>query len=295
VARAIWRLRVRADAPIDRSFTEWARDELGDERAAAQVASFIGVATFHHDPGSLSAAFVVEKLRRATAFPPTVRYISGGWGTIVERLGAHARALGVRIETSSPVDALPTDGPAILAVPLRMASTLLGEDVSWTGARTALLDIAIAKRRGDSFIIADLDEGGWAEAFSMADHSLAPSDEDLVQAQIGMRPDESLDDAVSRVERLLDAGYQGWRDRERWRRQAKVEGESGAVDLPGTSWRDRPAIDRGGDVYLVGDMVAAPGLLAEVSHVSALTAVQTLSDRAGERSEASCRHASRVP
>jgi hypothetical protein len=114
----------------------------------------------------------------------------------------------------------------------------------------------------------------------MPDPSLCPPDEHLVQAQIGMRPDESLDDAVARAERLLDAGYAGWRDRERWRRQAKIDGESGAVDLPGTSWRDRPAIDRGHGVYLVGDMVAAPGLLAEVSHASALTAVAALRDRA---------------
>jgi phytoene dehydrogenase-like protein len=276
--RAVWQLR-RADAPVDCSFTDWARERVRDDRTVAQVASFIGVATFHHDPGSLSAAFVVERLRRATAFPPTVRYIPGGWATIVERLAAHARALGVCIETSSPVDALPAGGPVILAVPLRTASTLLGEDVAWTGARTALLDVAIAKRRGDAFIIADLDECGWAEAFSMADHTLAPREEHLVQVQIGMRPNEPLDDAIARAERLLDTGYQGWRDRERWRRQAKIEGESGAVDLPGTSWRDRPAIDRGNDVYLVGDMVAAPGLLAEVTHASARTAVRVLHDK----------------
>src|SRR4051812_38030101 len=85
VARAVWRLR-RADAPVDRSFTDWAREIVNDDRTVAQVASFIGVATFHHDPGALSAAFVVDKLRRATAFPPTVRYITGGWATIVERL-----------------------------------------------------------------------------------------------------------------------------------------------------------------------------------------------------------------
>jgi hypothetical protein len=278
-ARAVWHLR-RADAPIDRSFTDWARDQVGDDRCVAQVASFIGVATFHHDPGSLSAAFVVERLRRATAFPPTVRYVRGGWATIVERLAVHAQALGARIETSSTVDALPGGGPVILAVPLRPASKLLGDEVTWTGARTALLDVAIAKSRGDSFITADLDECGWAEAFSMADRTLAPRDEHLVQAQIGMRPGESLDDAVTRAERLLDVGYQGWRGRERWRRQAKIEGESGAVDRPGTSWRDRPAIDRGGDVYLVGDMVAAPGLLAEVTHTAALAAVQAADDKA---------------
>ena len=52
------------------------------------------------------------------------RYISGGWATIIERLAARARGLGVRIHTSSPVDTLPGGGPVIVAVPLRAASTL---------------------------------------------------------------------------------------------------------------------------------------------------------------------------
>jgi phytoene dehydrogenase-like protein len=274
-ARALLKLR-KASAPVERSFTDWATDLIGDQRAVAKVASAIGVATFHHDPGSLSAAFAVEKLRRATSFPPTVRYAPGGWATVVDRIATHARSIGVRIETSSPVDTLPEGGPVIVAVPLRAASALLGEEVTWTGARTALLDVAITKRRGDSFIVADLDECGWAEAFSMADPTLAPEDEHLVQVQIGMRPGESLPSAVGRAEGLLDAGFEGWRERERWRRHAKIDGESGAVDLPGTSWADRPAISRGGGVYLVGDMVAAPGLLAEVSVTAALTAVHEI-------------------
>jgi hypothetical protein len=124
-----------------------------------------------------------------------------------------------------------------------------------------------------------IEESGWAETFSMPDATIAPRGEHLVQSQIGMRPGESLDDAITRAERLLDAGYRDWRTRETWRRRARIEGETGAVDLPGTSWRDRPAVDRGGDVYLVGDMVAAPGLLAEVSHAAALTAVDAISER----------------
>jgi hypothetical protein len=42
--------------------------------------------------------------------------------------------------------------------------------------------------------------------------------------------------------------------------------------MPGSSWRERPAIDRGDGVFLTGDMVAAPGLLSEVSWASAVEA-----------------------
>ena len=56
--------------------------------------------------------------------------------------------------------------------------------------------------------------------------------------------------------------------------QASGDGraQSGALDMPGTTWRDRPAVDRGDGVFLAGDMVAADGLLAEVSWASALEA-----------------------
>jgi hypothetical protein len=47
---------------------------------------------------------------------------------------------------------------------------------------------------------------------------------------------------------------------------------TGPLDYPGKSWRDRPAVDRGDGVFLAGDMVAAPGLLSEVSWASAIDA-----------------------
>ena len=41
---------------------------------------------------------------------------------------------------------------------------------------------------------------------------------------------------------------------------------------PGTTWRERPAIDRGNGIFLCGDQVAAPGCLSEVSFASAIEA-----------------------
>lgn len=97
---------------------------------------------------------------------------------------------------------------------------------------------------------------------------------DLVQAQVGLLPDESLADGVIRAEALCDLGYPNWRARKTWRRRALLAGRSGALDYPGTSWRDRPAIDQGNDVFLCGDSVAAPSLLSEVSWSSAVTAAE---------------------
>ena len=163
----------------------------------------------------------------------------------------------------------------IVATELPAARRLLDDEtLTWPSGRVASLDLGIEARRGDAFVISDLDGCGWVECFSYPDPSLAPPGHRLVQVQVGLHPDESLGDGVIRAEALCDLGYPDWRDRETWRRRSLLDGRSGALDYPGTSWRDRPAIDRGNDVFLCGDSVAAPGLLSEVSWSSAITAAE---------------------
>ncbi|MEV0115574.1 NAD(P)-binding protein [Streptomyces sp. NPDC050844] len=270
-------LRRKAEqAPVDVDFMTWATGEVGEEGARA-AAHYIAVATFHHDPGSLSARFVHERLRRATKLPPEAHYPRGGWGSVIDRMAALAWNLGVRVETLSRVDdpgALTAEGPVVVATALPAARHLLrDESLQWTGARTTLVDLALRSRKGDPFAVSDLDGTGWVERFTTQDRSLAPAGQELVQAQIPLSPEESKADGSARLDHLMDLGFPHWRDRLVWRRDAVAAGRTGAVDLPGTTWRDRPAIDRGDGVYLAGDQVAAPGLLSEVSFNSALEAV----------------------
>ncbi|MFF8845722.1 FAD-dependent oxidoreductase [Streptomyces sp. NPDC015127] len=265
--------RPAAEAPVDTDFLSWATRVAGEEGARA-TAHFMGVALFHHDPGSLSAAFVQERLRRTTALPPEAHYPRGGWGQVVDRMAARAWDLGVRIETTSRVDALPErHGPVIVATSLDAARRLLGDDsLRWTSGRTTLVDLALRSRRGDPFVVSDLDAPGWLERFTAQDRSLAPEGQSLLQAQLPIAPEASKADGVAHAEALLDLGFPGWRERTAWRREALANGRTGAVDVPGTTWRDRPAIDRGDGVYLAGDQVAAPGLLSEVAFNSGLEA-----------------------
>ncbi|MFE0736595.1 NAD(P)-binding protein [Streptomyces sp. NPDC058855] len=272
-------------APVDTDFRTWATG-LAGERAAREAAAYAAVALFHHDPGSLSARFVQERLHRAAALPPEAHYIRGGWQRLIDRMAARARETGVRIETSSRIDTLPTGGgPVVVATALPAAARLLGDPaLTWDSGRTVLLDLALRTRRGDAFAVSDLDAPGWIERFTAQDRSLAPAGQQLVQAQLPIGPDASKADGVAHAERLLDLGFPGWRDRTVWRREAVSQGRTGAVDRPGTTWRDRPAIDRGDGVYLVGDQVAAPGVLSEVSFTSAVEAV-SLALRAGRLRE----------
>ncbi|MFB7517639.1 FAD-dependent oxidoreductase [Streptomyces sp. NPDC056144] len=266
--------RAPEQAPVDLDFHTWARG-LAGERTARQAATFSAVALFHHDPGALSARFVQERLHRVTGFPAEAHYLRGGWGELIERMVARAWEMGVRIETSARVDALPTDGgPVVVATALPAAARLLGDpSLTWDSGRTVLFDLALRTRKGDPFIVSDLDAPGWIERFTAPDPSLAPAGQQLIQAQLPIGPDAAKADGVARAERLLDLAFPGWRERTVWRREAVSQGRTGAVDRPGSTWRDRPAIDRGDGIYLVGDQVAAPGVLSEVSFTSAVEAV----------------------
>jgi phytoene dehydrogenase-like protein len=265
------RLRGRM-APVDQDFRSWVTDH-SDARTADFLSALAGVYTFHHDPGELSAAFVWERTQRLllTARPPA-RFVVGGWTMLIEALERQARALGVEIVTGERVEVVP-EPPVIIALELRDARQLLGDNaLEWPSGRTVCLDLGLREHRGDPWIVSDLQSAGWAERYSAQDPTLAPAGEQLVQAQMPICPQESAGDAGLRLEQLLDASFEDWRERATWRRRQVMDGRSGALDFPGATWRDRPAVDRGDGVYLCGDQVAAPGCLAEVSFASAIEA-----------------------
>ena len=185
---------------------------------------------------------------------------------------ARASALGVEIVCGHRVEELP-DPPVIVATELADARGLLGDDsLRWLSGTAVCLDLALRHRRGDPFVVVDLQECGWIERYTAADETLAPAGEELIQAQMPIRPGEPVESASERLERLLDASFAGWRERETWRRRQVMDGRTGALDLPGKTWRDRPSIDRGDGVYVAGDMVAAPGCLSEIAWASAVEA-----------------------
>jgi hypothetical protein len=268
---AVLRLRGR-EAPVDVDFRTWATSHT-DERTAEMLSAACGVYTFHHDPGELSAAFVWPRaVRLLLTAPSIVRYPVGGWSTLVASLERRVRELGVNVQTGTRVESLP-EPPVIVATELDQARELLGDDsLNWPSGNTVCIDLGLRHRRGDPAVVSDMDEAGWIGRYSTTNPSIAPDGEELIQAQMPIRPGESADRAALRLERLLDVGLADWRARETWRRRQVMDARSGALDMPGTSWRDRPAVDRGDGVFLAGDMVAAPGLLSEVCWASGIEA-----------------------
>ena len=265
---------VRPDAPVDESYRSWLRRCAGGEVAEAMIGlSFIG--TYDHDPGRLSAAFVNERLRRLLS--SSACYVVGGWSALVDRLAQRATKLGVRFRLRCRVQGV-EQGPVIVATHLADAHRLTGDpSLDWSSGRTALLDLGLrADESTGWFRVIDLQDRIYMARYSVVDRTLAPRGADLLQAAAACAPWERLDAAIQRIERLLDMSSPGWRDRISWRRAYLMDGQTGAVDLPGTAWQDRPAIRRSPTLAVATDQSAAPGLLSEVGVSAALSAVEAL-------------------
>jgi phytoene dehydrogenase-like protein len=262
-----------ADAPAEETFRSWLLRHVGASAAEA-IIGLMFVATFDHDPGRLSAAFARERLRRALS--GGARYVVGGWSTLVGLLAERAAGLGVRIHTQTRVSAPPA-GQTILATSLATARQLTGdESLAWPSARVATFDLGLRANADPGwFRVMDLDDRIYAARYSVADPTLAPPGHELIQIAAACAPRERKTDAERRVQRLLDQSWPGWRTAVRWQRSSVRTQCTGAIDLPGTTWRDRPAISRGNGLAVATDQSAAPGLLAEAAITAAQLAVDS--------------------
>jgi phytoene dehydrogenase-like protein len=265
-----------AEAPAEESFRSWLLRHAGPGHAET-IIGLMFIATFDHDPGRLSAAFARERLRRALS--GGARYVVGGWSTLVGLLAERADRLGVQIRTRTRVPALPA-GPTILATSLATARLLTGDrSLAWPGARVATFDLGLRADVGPGwFRVTDLNDRIYAARYSAADPSLAPPGHELIQIAAACSPRERKADAERRVQRLLDRSWPGWRAAVRWQRSCVRTECTGAIDLPGTTWRDRPAIRRSNTLAVATDQSAAPGLLAEAGVAAAQLAVQQLGE-----------------
>ncbi|HWC38064.1 MAG TPA: FAD-dependent oxidoreductase [Acidimicrobiales bacterium] len=266
-------------APVDESFRAWADDVFGS-KSAALLCRLAGLFTFHDDPGTLSARFVWDRYRRTVLSSDRVRWVAGGWSTLVDALVDRARARGVRIETDHRLgpEELP-EGPTIVATRLGAAARLLERELTWQGSRAALLDVVTARGTNWPSIVADVRSDLATCCMIERETAVEPGlldDEgvELFQAHLGVGPGVSVGRGVARIEEALDRAVVGWRERLVWRRAHLLVDSTGAVDPPGTTWRDRPSIDQGEDRFLAGDAVAAPGLLSEVTVNSAVQAAR---------------------
>jgi phytoene dehydrogenase-like protein len=269
-----------AEAPAGETFRAWLLRHV-DAKTAEAIAGVAFIFTFDHDPGRLSAEFACQRLHRALA--GGARYVAGGWSALVGLLAERAAGLGAELRTQTRVTDLPA-GPTILATSLAAARELTGDpSLTWPGARVATFDLGLQVDASPRwFRVMDLDNRIYAARYSLADAILAPPGHELIQVSAACAPGERKADAERRVQLLLDQCWPGWRAAVRWQRGAVRMHCTGAVDLPGTTWRDRPAVGRGAALAVATDQSAAPGLLAETGIAAAQLAIRHLAAAVGD-------------
>jgi phytoene dehydrogenase-like protein len=90
------------------STTDWLRRTLSSEKARAAAAALVRVTTFVADQEQLSAEVAARQLKLGIA--PGVRYLEGGWQSLVNALVAKAEEAGATLRTRAAVRLIHQEG-----------------------------------------------------------------------------------------------------------------------------------------------------------------------------------------
>lgn len=305
-----WLGRVQPARFRDVSLREWLDENVSDPVLHQLLGSLVRTATYVNAPTLLSAGAGFEQFQ--LALRSNVRYLDGGWQSIVAALEARAAALGVRIERSAPVTAVRLgnhraagvelrDGHVsasnvVLAVPPEAVRELLPATPPVAGremvpARAACLDVALSSlpRPAARFAIG-VDRPLYYSVHSAA-AALAPAGGAVIHAAKYLDPAEAHDPArnEAELEAALDALQPQWRSRVVFRRflpSMTVTHDIPSVAARGVEGRAPVRVDSVPGVYLAGDWVGQEGQLACCSVLSAARAAAEIDKDARGRAAA---------
>jgi phytoene dehydrogenase-like protein len=263
------------------STAEWLRQSLHSEKARAAAAAFVRVSTFVAAHEQLSADVAATQLRIALA--PGVRYLEGGWQSLVDALTAKAQEAGATLRTRAAVRALhqeaggwtlALDEETLHADVLVVATggpedavELLGEKAPAAPgppAEVSTLDLGLRRlpRRTKRFAL------GVDEPTYLSRHS--PPDQregvllSLASYARGPRPT---------LEELADVVQPGWREQVSFERFLPRMVPVSAIATPQSGGlAGRPAVDRGDGLYLAGDWIGSEGWLVDAAIASGAAA-----------------------
>lgn len=293
------------------SCEDWLCAQTTLPRVRAFARSFFRLSTYVASLDRLDAKTACEQLALATR---GVRYLDGGWQTLVDGLARQARAQRVEITLQMPVRAVRVASGRVLGVvlkderfveadavilalaPQQIAALLPDDEESRqlaaraTKVRAACLDLGLRKLPRPQVPFAmGLDFPGY---FSVHSHAakLAPEGCALVHVARYLRADEHLPPEVVRaeLEALIERAQPGYREHvvtsQFLPNITVMEGFPEAAQ-GGASGRPQAAHGAIAGVYRAGDWVGGEGLLLDAALASARAAAR-LSVRDGQRAAA---------
>jgi phytoene dehydrogenase-like protein len=263
------------------STSEWLRQTLRSESARAAATALVRVTTFVADQEQLSADVAATQLK--IGIWPGVRYLEGGWQSLVDALASKAEEAGAKLRTRTAARVLhqeaggwtvALDGETLHADILVVATggpedvaKLLGEkapSAPGPAAEVSTFDLGLRRlpRRSRRFAL------GVDKPTYLSRHS-PPDQRDgilLSLASYAREPRQTLED-------LADVVQPGWREQVTLERFLPRMVPITAIATPATGGlAGRPAVDRGEGLYLAGDWVGPEGWLVDAAIASGAAA-----------------------
>ncbi|HET8945017.1 MAG TPA: FAD-dependent oxidoreductase [Dehalococcoidia bacterium] len=300
--RALGELLSTAPATIaDQTLAAWVTHHTDDDRARQLVFALVRLAGYIDAPDLLSAAAAQAQMLEAIA---GVRYLDGGWQTIVDGLLTMIEELGVEIRSRSRAIGLVLGSSGVKGVTLSGGESLQAPNVilaadpltargilasagagipPTTPVRAAVLDLALTQLPNpEGEFILSLDRPLYLSVHSVAAR-LAPGSGALVHVALYLHPDEKADaDVRGELEWLLDQVQPGWRDllvHSRFLPDITVTHALPEARTGGLQGRPAVAVDGLPGAFLAGDWVGDEHQLAAAAIASARRAVNLASVR----------------
>ncbi len=300
--RALQAITRKATATLQRmTLREWLDNAVAEPAARRLVEALFRLATYTHAPESLSAGAAIDQLKLALA--ANVRYVDGGWRTLVEALRGEAARLGVDIRTRARALAVEIEGglargvrldggevigasAVLVATGPKAARSLFGEDATleaWvssaTPVRASCLDLALSSLpRPRALFALGIDRPLYFSVHS-ASAKLAPEGGALIHVAKYLEPGAPVDAAgvEKELEELCERAQPGFKDvivDRGFRPEMVVTNALVTAPAGGTAGRPGPALPTIGNVFFAGDWIGPEGMLADASFASARAAAE---------------------
>lgn len=263
------------------STSEWIERSLPSKRARAAAAALVRVTTFVADHDALSADVAAAQLR--IGFFPGVRYLRGGWQSLVDALAAAAVQRGATLRTRAAVrlvhketggwtvaldeETLHADLLVVATGGPEAVGKLLGEKAPpapGPAAELSVLDLGLRNlpRRTRRFALG-VDAPTYLSRHSPPGHRDGAL---LSLASYAREPRAAL-------EAMADTVQPGWREQVTLERFLPRMVAVSAIPTPaGGGLPGRPRTDQGDGLYLAGDWVGPEGWLAGAAIASGAAA-----------------------
>jgi phytoene dehydrogenase-like protein len=272
----------------DISTAEWLQRTLPSAKARAAAAALVRVTTFVADQRSLSAEVAATQLR--TGLVPGVRYLRGGWQSLVDALAARAEQSGAALRTRAAVrllheeaggwtvaldqETLHADVLVVAAGGPEAVAKLLGENgpsAPGPAAELSVLDLGLRQlpRRTRRFAL------GIDRPTYLSRHS-PPDQTDGVLLSLASYAREPR----AELEAMADTVQPGWREQVTLERFLPRMVAVSAIPTPaGGGLAGRPEVERGKGLYLAGDWIGPEGWLVDAAISSGAAAAAAALER----------------